>query len=258
MQKEGTLVESQEVKEEFLMILPRLSTQEFGKIGRICILILFSFRRYEIITVLVMSIDQSSSIEHLISRAALGDRLAFDRLLNRHRDELRKFVSLHFDERLRGRADESDVVQDASLAAYRRMKDFAKRRPMPFRIWLRKTALERLKDLRRQHLAQCRDVSRQEPYPSSDSRVSLQNKVHQQQTNPSSVAENSEAWQALLRAINSLPETEREVLLLCYVEQLSQSEAAFILEVSSKTISKWHTQAVQHLATVLHQGGEES
>ena len=50
---------------------------------------------------------------------------------------------------LRARVDPSDVVQEAQMEVVRRMDDYLKRRPMPFRLWLCKTAKERLLNLRR-------------------------------------------------------------------------------------------------------------
>jgi hypothetical protein len=42
------------------------------------------------------------------------------------------------DPRLRPRVDPSDVVQEAQLDAFRRLADYLQRRPVPFRLWLRK------------------------------------------------------------------------------------------------------------------------
>src|SRR5262249_45629528 len=76
----------------------------------------------------------------LREEARAGDRRAFDRLLAGHRAELRQFVELRMDPRMRGRVDASDVVQETQLEVYRRLEDFLDRRPMPFHVWLRKTA----------------------------------------------------------------------------------------------------------------------
>jgi RNA polymerase sigma-70 factor (ECF subfamily) len=79
----------------------------------------------------------------LLDQAAGGDAQACERLLERHRLHLHDFVEAHLDPRLRARLDASDVVQEAQLEAARRLPDFLHRRPMPFRLWLCKTAYER-------------------------------------------------------------------------------------------------------------------
>src|SRR6266508_7009027 len=94
----------------------------------------------------------SAEVDALLRQAQAGDPRAFERLFARHRPELRQFVERRLDRGLRARLDASDVVQDAQLEAFRRLDDFLQRRPMPFALWLRKTAFQRLLMLRRQHL----------------------------------------------------------------------------------------------------------
>src|SRR5436190_5237875 len=98
----------------------------------------------------------------LLERIEKGDRVAFEELFARHRQLLRRLVEIRLDTRLRTRVDPSDVVQDAHLEAFRRLPDFLERKPMPFRLWLQKTAHERMRMVERQHLeASRRAVSRE-------------------------------------------------------------------------------------------------
>src|SRR5262249_18547051 len=98
----------------------------------------------------------------LLKRIQDGDRAAFEELFARHRPLLRQLVEIRLDARLRARLDPSDVVQDAHMEAFRRLPDFLERKPMPFRLWLQKTAQERLRMVERQHLeASRRAVSRE-------------------------------------------------------------------------------------------------
>src|SRR6516165_2779360 len=100
----------------------------------------------------------------LLTRVMAGDRQALDRLLALHRGLLRRAVELRLDPRVRARLDASDVVQEAQLEAARRIGDYLRRRPMPFHVWLEKTAYETLLRLRRQHVdAGCRSVEHEVP-----------------------------------------------------------------------------------------------
>ena len=63
---------------------------------------------------------------------ARPDRADWGGLLATHRDRLRRMVALRLDERLRGRVDPSDVIQEAFLEATRRQAEYARNpAPMP-------------------------------------------------------------------------------------------------------------------------------
>src|SRR5262249_23339149 len=95
----------------------------------------------------------SVETQRLLEQVHAGDRAAFERLFAQSRAGLRQFVELRLDARLRPRVDPSDVVQETQMEAFCRLGDFLARRPMPFHLWLRKTAYERLLKVRRSHLA---------------------------------------------------------------------------------------------------------
>ena len=80
----------------------------------------------------------------LLARAQAGDADAFNQLLERHRPAVRECVRRRLDPKLGPRVDLSDVVQETQLDALRGRDDFVERRPMPFRLWLLKTAHQRL------------------------------------------------------------------------------------------------------------------
>ena len=98
----------------------------------------------------------SAETQHLLEEIARGDRQALERLLERHRPSLHAFIAARFDPKLRGRLDPSDVVQEAQLEVVSRLDDFLRCRPMPFHLWMRKTAYERLLNLRRDHRKRAR------------------------------------------------------------------------------------------------------
>src|SRR3954453_1269807 len=98
----------------------------------------------------------------LIGLAAGGDQGAWERLLARHRDRLRRMVALRLDRRLQGRIDPSDVIQEACLDATGRLEEYASRARMPFFLWLRFLVGQRLQEQHRRHLgAAARDATRE-------------------------------------------------------------------------------------------------
>src|SRR3954453_19087356 len=112
----------------------------------------------------------STQTRGLLERVGRGDRRALEALLARYRPGLHAFIDFHLDPRLRARLDPSDVVQEAQLEVARRVGDFLRRRPMPFHLWVRKTAYQRLLNLRRDHLRRGRRAAgREVPLPERSS-----------------------------------------------------------------------------------------
>src|SRR3954452_13186247 len=119
--------------------------------------------------------DKTRSLLH---RAAAGDAAAVDDLLAGHRDPLRRAVELRLDPALARRVDASDVVQDVMIEAHRRLGEYLLNPVMPFHLWLRHLAKDRLIDAHRFHRqAQRRSLDREQatapPAWAGDSSVQL-------------------------------------------------------------------------------------
>jgi RNA polymerase sigma-70 factor (ECF subfamily) len=194
--------------------------------------------------------DQAESLR-LLEMVQTGDREAFGRLCARHRPYLRKVIALRLDDRLRSRVDPSDVVQEAQLEAFRRLPDYLARQPMSFRLWLRKTAHERLLMLRRLHLgAACRDVRREAPLPDASS-VLLARQLLAPGPTPSQQAVGRERARRVREAVAQLSESDREILVLRNLEELSNEEAAEVLGVNPAAASQRYGRALLRLRKIL-------
>ena len=64
---------------------------------------------------------------------------------------------------------------------------------------------------------------------------------------PQSLAERREVLNALMEAVQRLPERERQVLALYYVEELTLKEIAKVIGVSESRVCQLHSQAVLRL-----------
>lgn len=198
--------------------------------------------------------DSAETLE-LLQKAQANEPGAFDRLLERNRAYLRRLVDLRMDSHLRARVDPSDVVQEAQLEIFRRLPDFLERRPMPFRLWLRKTAHERLLMLWREHMeAARRSVGREVPLPDGSS--ALRTGAFQSSgPSPSRLIGQQELAQRVRQAVTQLPEADREVLLMRNYEGLSYQEVACILEIDAAAARKRHGRALVRLHQLLVEGG---
>ena len=94
---------------------------------------------------------EHSQTQELLVQAKAGDAAAVDRLLDRHREALRRMIDLRMDRVVQRRVDASDIVQDVLVEANRRLNDYLKDPAMPFHLWLRQIAQDRLIDAHRRH-----------------------------------------------------------------------------------------------------------
>ena len=179
-----------------------------------------------------MSNHDSNTTEGLRARLDDGDRSAFSPLIALHRNYLKKVIDSRMEEDLRRRVDPSDVVQEAQLAASKRLDYYLEKRPASFRIWLRSTALERLIDLRRRHLAEKRSV-RRDRHLSDASSMALAR--HLLDGRPSQQVRRKELAEQVREAILELAEFDREILMLRQIEELTNAEAAEVLGIEPAT-----------------------
>lgn len=198
--------------------------------------------------------DSERTIQ-LLERIGAGEREAFDGLFARYRPWLRGLMDLRLDGRLRARLDPSDVVQETQLEAFRRLPDYLQRRPMPFRLWLRKLLEERLRMIERQHLeASRRAVNRELTAPDAAPALQVLHLPGSDPTPSEQLARTEQARQ-VREAVGRLPEPDREILLLRTFEGLSYAEAAFVLEIDPATARKRHGRALLRLHQLLTASG---
>jgi RNA polymerase sigma-70 factor (ECF subfamily) len=202
--------------------------------------------------------DDSSETGRQFRAAAEGDQQSWGALLERHRDRLERMVALRLDPRLQGRIDASDVVQETYLEALTRLAEYLHRPEMPFFLWLRFLAGQKLVTLHRHHLGRhMRDASREVSLyrgalPESSS-AALAAQLLGHDTRPSEAAARAEMKIRLQEALNRMDPLDREVLALRHFEQLSLAEAAQVLGITESGASRRHLRAVKHLKEILNE-----
>jgi RNA polymerase sigma-70 factor (ECF subfamily) len=191
----------------------------------------------------------------LLERVRAGEREAFEQLFAHHRPTLRRFVERRLDPRLRARIDPSDVVQEAQLEGYGRLPDYLHRDPMPFRLWLRKTAYEQLLKARRRHLeAARRSVAREAPLPDQSS-LQLAERLVDSRPTPSQELSREEVVRRVREAVGQLPEADREILLLRTFEGRPYDELGCRLNLDPVAARKRYGRALLRLRKLLLAAG---
>jgi RNA polymerase sigma-70 factor (ECF subfamily) len=197
-----------------------------------------------------------TTTEHLLDRARDGEELAIGALLERYRPRLRRVVALRLDDRLRGRFDEDDVLQDACVEAMSRIQEYFRGPIMPFYLWLRFLTVQRMQALCRENLGiQKRDVRKERPldaapYSATTSKA-LAAQLVGKWTTPSEAILRLELKARLRNALDTMDPLDREIIALRHFEQLSNGEAAQVLGIKSAAASKRYIRAVQRLKEIL-------
>ncbi len=200
--------------------------------------------------------SQSRLVASLRKPGARRDQ-ALEALFRTHRARLIRMLELRMDPRLRTRVDASDVLQETWVEALERIGSYLEEPRVPFFLWLRFLAAQRLVTVHRRHLgAKRRDVRRQVPlftradFPDVASAV-LVRELARDETTPSYGAIRSETQRELLDALDTMRPGDREVLVLRHFEELTNVEAAAELGIAESAASKRYLRALQRLREIL-------
>lgn len=198
----------------------------------------------------------SDQTQELIAQAQKGDEAAVNRLFERHREAVRRMISLRMDRQVRQRVDASDIVQEVLVDANRRLADYLKDPAMPFHLWLRQMAQDRLIDAHRRHrVAAKRSVDREQRLVArhrlDQSTLELAAQLCASDRTPAAAAEWNELQVLFRNALDQLDDQDREVVLMRHFEKLSNSEVAESLGLSPPAASMRYLRAVRRLREIL-------
>src|SRR5262249_20372267 len=127
---------------------------------------------------------------------------------------------------------------------------------LPFYLWLRMVTGRKLLALHRHHLGtHVRDAGREVSLhrgalPQASS-VSLAAQLLGRYTTPSQAAVRAELQVRIQEALNRMEPLDREVLALRHFEQLSNFEAAQVLDISEAAASNRFVRALRRLKKIL-------
>ena len=173
----------------------------------------------------------------LISRARGGDREAFGELVEQYRDNVYRLAY-----RMCGNAyDADEAAQEAFVAAWRALPNF--RGDAKFSTWLyRLTTNAAIDVMRREKRHQTvGDGEMMELADDADS--------------PQETVERTEQQEAVQKALATLSEEYREVLLLRYMEEMDYAEIAEVLQLPSGTVKSRINRAKAALKAALLKSG---
>jgi RNA polymerase sigma-70 factor (ECF subfamily) len=195
---------------------------------------------------------ESDDPAELLPRAGNGDEAALTQLFSLYRKRLKQMIRLRLNRQLQGRVDDSDILQETYLEAAKRLPDYLANQPLPFFLWLRHIAGEKMIDVHRRHLgAKMRSVGQEislhrGPMPAASS-ASLAAHLMGRLTSPSQAAIKAETRLRVQEVLNGMDPLDREILTLRHFEQLSNVEVAETLGMNESTTSSRYLRALKRL-----------
>ncbi|MGQ0636480.1 MAG: sigma-70 family RNA polymerase sigma factor [Planctomycetaceae bacterium] len=201
-----------------------------------------------------MELQSGTRPESLVARARGGDTVALGTLLEQYRAYLTLMARLEIGRRLQGKADPTDVVQDAFLEAARCFHQFRGTTEPELSAWLRQILATRLSHLvRRFYGTKVRDVRLEQALRDEldHSSRAFEGGFVARQSSPSAQASRRELGVLLADALEVLPPDYREVIVLRHLEGLTFPEVARRMERSLDSVEKLWARALSRLKRAL-------
>jgi len=201
----------------------------------------------------------SDETQELLKNAEGGNADAVEALMDRHRTSIQQLVRMRMDRAIAQRVDASDVVQDVLLEASQRLDEFIGAGKMPFHLWLRQLAKDRIIDMHRRHRgAQRRSVDREQsmvgPAAGDQSSLDLAAQLMDQELTPAAENMRRELEQTFLSALSQLNEDDREIIVMRHYEHLANTDVAQALGISQASAGMKHLRALRKLRAILGDG----
>lgn len=201
-----------------------------------------------------MSLENNET-DQLVSRARAGDVASIAVLMQKHRRRLKQMICARMDPRIRPRVDPSDVIQDTLTSASQQLPKYLETTAIPFYAWLRRIAWQKLVHAHERHLdAEKRSIKREQveyQQVSDKSTLLFAKLIPGNLSTPSGAVSRKENQIRVRRALASMAEIDREVLLQRYVEQLSLKEISSVLEMTEAAVTMRHMRALQKMQKLL-------
>ncbi|MEE2645542.1 MAG: sigma-70 family RNA polymerase sigma factor [Myxococcota bacterium] len=204
---------------------------------QIPLLILSLFRRLPIERK-APTLDRESD-EALMLRFQSGDEVAFSHLLER----LERPLFFYIYRIVKDREQAEDVLQDTFMRMVQHASSY--RPEAPLRAWVYKIAKNRSLDMLRRKDRRYQSLDAPLTHEGAFSLLDLI--VDEESAEGSAARDQSEIRERIMRAVDALPELQREVFLLREVDGLKFREIAALKEVSENTIKSRMRYALESL-----------
>ena len=197
----------------------------------------------------------SAAENKLIEQARGGDRLALERLLIDHADQLRTHLLRGLPTRVQGLISIEDVVQETLTRAFLKIDQLRGDSPLAFAVWLMAIGNMILIDLVRKEAAQARGgkFRRQELTHgnTTGSVVEILGQLPIEEATASQIVARREGVAALQVAIAGLPSDQRQAIQLHLLQGLTLQETSEAMNRSATAVRGLIHRAKENLAQAM-------
>jgi RNA polymerase sigma-70 factor (ECF subfamily) len=197
----------------------------------------------------------SENTQEILQGVHDGDADAVNRLLERHRNAVHRMIQMRLDQKIQRRVDVSDVVQDVMVEVNRRLQDYLKNPVMPFHLWIRQIAKDRIIDTHRRHRVSAkRSVDREQPMFAAamdHSTLDLAARLRDEEMTTAARATQREMAQRVEAALAELGDGDCEIIVMRHYEHLTNQEAAQALGLTEPAASMRYLRAIRRLRELL-------
>ena len=188
-----------------------------------------------------------------------ADENSLHELIAANRPMLRQIVAARISDRLAGRVDPSDVIQETLIEAHRRIGDYLDNPNVPFISWLAALAEQNALLAHRKHFnVQKRSVKREQRLDDSSHPNDLQRIAYSDVTDPGKRVERSEDKELLYKALGKLNPLSQRIVRLRYLEGRKLSEIAHELEMSVDAVAKRAIRSLERLSEIANGAGKST
>ena len=190
-----------------------------------------------------------TSQAELIANAKAGCARSRGELLELYRRYLKILAEARVQPFMRGKADPSDLVQEAFLAAHEAFDGFRGTTEAELSVWLQRILASRLADLYRLHMSQKRNVDLERDINDllGQSSATLSQVLINPGPSPSEAVIERENARMVADAIEELPPDYRNVILLRHMRGLPYATVATEMDRTVDSVKKLWVRALTQL-----------
>lgn len=207
-----------------------------------------------------MDSSSSNAAPLLEQNAWAGDQAALAELFSRFRSRLRRIVDARLDNRLKGRVDPSDVLQEAFIEVARKLPNVRSkldedRATMSMFVLMRMVTAERVLVTHRRHLeVEGRDVRRETPqHQTAASSIYLAEHLLAVFGSAENKLMRQEMFDTLQKTLETMDPVDHEIITMRCFEELTNVEAAEALGISQNGASSRFVRAMTRLKKQLEE-----